>query len=76
MVVPTVFKNLYSLAIIEGNVWCRGGKKFNLDAIGMEARREISERDGETSVRGVVSVDKESDAVEVPEEERIANEGE
>ena len=40
---------------MEGKLWLGQGKKFNLDSIGMEARREKSEREGATTVRGVVA---------------------
>jgi hypothetical protein len=55
VILPTIFKNCYGISILEGKLWLGQGKKFNLDSIGMEARREKSEREGATSVRGVVA---------------------
>jgi tRNA acetyltransferase TAN1 len=38
VLLPTVLKNCYALAIVEGKLW--KGKKFNLEQIAMEVRRQ------------------------------------
>ncbi|GAA5898167.1 putative tRNA acetyltransferase [Sporobolomyces salmoneus] len=38
VVLPTVLKNCYALSVVEGKLW--KGKKFNLEQIAMEVRRQ------------------------------------
>lgn len=38
VLLPTVLKNCYALSIVEGKLW--KGKKFNLEQIAMEVRRQ------------------------------------
>lgn len=70
VLLPQVLKNIYGMSIVEGALWSGadgGGKKFNLDTVGSEARKRRFELEGPTAVRGM-EVDRAPPAQDVPME--------
>lgn len=71
VLVPVVLKSVYGLSIVEGKLWSgKKGKKFNLDGIGMEARRSKAEAEGPTGVRGTLELEKSGEEVGTVEVEK------
>ncbi|GAA5957058.1 hypothetical protein JCM3765_005393 [Sporobolomyces pararoseus] len=77
VLLPTVLKNCYALSIVEGRLW--KGKKFNLEQIAMEVRRqkgaaedeekEKAKKDSETATK----VEEQLEGNK-PEEEKVVEE--
>lgn len=53
VLLPQAFQKCYGLSIVQGKLFNgKQGRKFNLDMIAVEARKEQAEREGTTHVRG------------------------
>ena len=79
VLLPTVLKNCYALSIVEGRLW--KGKKFNLEQIAMEVRRQKGAAEDEEKekarkeLEATTEVEEKAEAKKAEEEKVVEETG-